>query len=176
MTDADRLAALRAEFLRFLTTDSETKDRRRREFNQAIFDAERGFAIFNGTDLDMVMSKFDKAAAGVTLDPRPHVADVECAVCGKPSIGSFDLCGDHGRYGGVDLVPRDDDRWYDVARPAPDKALREAALRWRDAEDALQRAAEEATDDDRLTGAWKMAGAEYGRAKMALRAALEAER
>ena len=36
-------------------------DRRRKEFNQAIFNKERGFACFNGTDLDMVMDKFDKA-------------------------------------------------------------------------------------------------------------------
>ena len=53
---------LRAEFLRMLTVDSKTKDRRRREFNQAIFNAEEGWAVFNGTDLDMVMDKFDMAA------------------------------------------------------------------------------------------------------------------
>lgn len=52
---------LRAEFLGLLTVDSETKDARRREFNQAIFDADRGYAIWTGTDLDMVMSRFDKA-------------------------------------------------------------------------------------------------------------------
>jgi hypothetical protein len=58
MADRDRL---REEFLRLLTEDSETKDRRRREFNQAIFDAERGYACFNDTDLGMVMEKFDRA-------------------------------------------------------------------------------------------------------------------
>ena len=52
---------LRLEFVRLLTEDSETHDRRRKEFNQAIFDAERGFACFNGTDLGMVMDKFEKA-------------------------------------------------------------------------------------------------------------------
>lgn len=52
---------IREEFVRLLTEDSETKDGRRREFNQAIFDKERGYAIWTGTDLDMVMSKFDKA-------------------------------------------------------------------------------------------------------------------
>lgn len=52
---------LREEFLKGLTVDSETRDRRRKEFNQAIFDAERGYAIFNGTDLGMVMEKFDQA-------------------------------------------------------------------------------------------------------------------
>lgn len=35
--------------------------RLRRDFNQAIFDAEGGWAVFNGTTLSMVMSKFDKA-------------------------------------------------------------------------------------------------------------------
>lgn len=54
-------ARFREEFLRLLTTDSETKDRRRAAFNQAIFDAERGYAVFSGTDLGMVMDKFDKA-------------------------------------------------------------------------------------------------------------------
>ena len=52
---------LRKRFLKFLTEDSETKDRRMKEFNQAIFNKEKGYAIFHGTDLDMVMDKFDKA-------------------------------------------------------------------------------------------------------------------
>lgn len=56
---------LRSEFLRFLTVDSETQDRRRKEFNQAIFDAEEGWAVFHGTDLDMVLDKFDKALKAV---------------------------------------------------------------------------------------------------------------
>jgi len=54
-------AELRAEFLHLLTTDSRTTDQRRREFNQAIFDAELGYAIWHDTDLAMVMGKFDKA-------------------------------------------------------------------------------------------------------------------
>ena len=62
MIDAERL---HDKFLRLLTTDSETKDRRRREFNQAIFDADEGWAVFNGTDLDMVMVKFNKAVREV---------------------------------------------------------------------------------------------------------------
>ncbi len=53
---------LRAEFLRLLTQDSDTKDRRRRDFNQAIFNAEQGWAVWSSTDLDMVMERFDKAA------------------------------------------------------------------------------------------------------------------
>ena len=52
---------LRALFLKYLTIDSETKDARRREFNQSIFDEKEGWAVFTGTDLDMVMEKFDKA-------------------------------------------------------------------------------------------------------------------
>lgn len=56
---------LRDEFLRLLTTDSETNDRRRREFNYAIFDPDQGYAIYHGTDLEMVMEKFDKALKNV---------------------------------------------------------------------------------------------------------------
>ena len=52
---------LREEFIRCLTVDSETRDGRRKDFNQAIFDAERGYAVFNGTDLGMVLAKYDKA-------------------------------------------------------------------------------------------------------------------
>lgn len=64
--------ALRTEFLRLLTTDSETQDARRREFNQAIFDAEKGFAIWTSTDLDMVMTKFDTAVKNCKGHPHPH--------------------------------------------------------------------------------------------------------
>lgn len=52
---------LREEFIRVMTVDSETRDHRRKEFNQAIFDEERGYAAFNGTDLGMVLAKFDQA-------------------------------------------------------------------------------------------------------------------
>lgn len=62
MTDTD---ALRTEFLRMLTVDGGTTDARRREFNQAIFDPVEGRAVFTGTDLDMVMAKFDKAVANM---------------------------------------------------------------------------------------------------------------
>ena len=41
--DAERL---RAEFVRLLTVDSEHHDRRRKDFNQAIFNAEQGFAVW----------------------------------------------------------------------------------------------------------------------------------
>ena len=63
MTGIDR-AALRDEFQRLLTTDSETKDARRRDFNQAIFSSE-GWAVWSKTTLDMVMRKFDKAVRNV---------------------------------------------------------------------------------------------------------------
>ena len=51
---------IRKTFIHYLTFDSETHDARRKEFNQAIFDAKEGWAVFNRTDLDMVMEKFDK--------------------------------------------------------------------------------------------------------------------
>ena len=59
------MSELRQLFLKYLTEDSETQDARRKEFNQAIFDREEGWAVFNGTDLDMVMEKFDKAVKEV---------------------------------------------------------------------------------------------------------------
>ncbi len=52
---------LRQLFLKYLTIDSEIKDARRKEFNQAIFDEKEGWAVFNGTNLDMVMERYDKA-------------------------------------------------------------------------------------------------------------------
>ena len=48
---------LRKAFVKRLTVDSPHHDARRKDFNQAIFDAEEGFACFNGTDLE----KFDAA-------------------------------------------------------------------------------------------------------------------
>lgn len=44
---------LREEFMWYLTNDG--------VFNQAIFELATGEQIFTGTDLDMVMEKFDKA-------------------------------------------------------------------------------------------------------------------
>ena len=61
---------LRAIFLRLLTHDSDTLDRRSRDFNQAIFDAKSGWSVFNETDLGMVMDKFDRAV-------RAYAADTE---------------------------------------------------------------------------------------------------
>ena len=55
------LKLLRELFLNYLTRDSETQDARKKEYNQAIFNKDEGWQVFNGTDLDMVMVKFDKA-------------------------------------------------------------------------------------------------------------------
>jgi hypothetical protein len=62
MTDAE---ALRTEFLRLLTENSITTDRRRKDYNQAIFDPREGWAVFTNTSLDMVMAKFDRATRNV---------------------------------------------------------------------------------------------------------------
>jgi len=58
--DSDRIARLRDEFVRLLTTDSPCQDARRRDFNQAVFMAD-GQAVWSATDLGMVMRAFDKA-------------------------------------------------------------------------------------------------------------------
>ena len=57
----ETLKRVKQLFLGYLTVDSETNDRRRKEFNQAIFSGKEGYAVFNGTDLGMVMEKFDMA-------------------------------------------------------------------------------------------------------------------
>lgn len=61
---------LRAEFLRLLTEDGPTNDRRRKGYNQAIFIPEDevglgGAAVWDRTTLDMVMDKFDRAVRQV---------------------------------------------------------------------------------------------------------------
>lgn len=57
-------AVLRAEFVRLLTEDGPTRDKRRKDWNQAIFLPD-GPAVFNGTDLAMVLQTFDKAVKAV---------------------------------------------------------------------------------------------------------------
>lgn len=59
---------LRKEFVRLMTVDGTTHDRRRRDYNQAIFDPDQGWAVFVDTDLFMVLDKFD--AAVKSLDRR----------------------------------------------------------------------------------------------------------
>ena len=53
----------REAFLRLLTEDGDTHDRRRKTYNQAIFrpEAEGGRSIWSSTDLDMVLDKYDRA-------------------------------------------------------------------------------------------------------------------
>ena len=61
MTD---FAKFRVLFIRRMTEDSETQDRRRRDYNQAIFhycDDGSTFAVWNDTDMDMVLKCFDDA-------------------------------------------------------------------------------------------------------------------
>ena len=52
----------------------------------------------------------------VTPDGDVYLA--ECAVCGKPSNGTYALCADHGRYGGVELETiltfAPTDQWRDL--------------------------------------------------------------
>lgn len=57
---------LRKAFIKRLTVDSPHHEARRKDFNQAIFDADKGFACFNGMDLDMVLEKFDAAVRDLT--------------------------------------------------------------------------------------------------------------
>jgi len=63
---------LRDVFLHLLTVDGPTTDRRRREFNQAIFASEEagGWEVFCRTDLWMVMRAFDKAVKFVEKEER----------------------------------------------------------------------------------------------------------
>ena len=68
------LSAMRKLFLRRLTVDSEHRDRRRKDYNQAIFLSEDakycpGAACWTEMTLDMVMDKFDAAV-------RDYVAGV----------------------------------------------------------------------------------------------------
>lgn len=71
----NRIDDLRAAFLKRLTQDSETKDARRRDFNQAIFMTdERGIfdgkAVWDDTTLDMVMGAFDRAVKDLARMPE----------------------------------------------------------------------------------------------------------
>ena len=60
MIQPAEVEGLRAEFLRLLTEDSATGDRRRKDFNRAIF-MENGLSIWSQTTLDMVIYAFDRA-------------------------------------------------------------------------------------------------------------------
>lgn len=60
----DTVTRLRAEFVRLLTTDSPHKDRRRRDFNQAVF-MSGGEPVWDETTLDMITDRFDRAARNI---------------------------------------------------------------------------------------------------------------
>ena len=70
------LGEFRELFIKRMTVDSEHHDARRRDFNQAIFgyrDDGSTYAVFNGTDMDMVLRCFDDAVK----DWRKSFCDVE---------------------------------------------------------------------------------------------------
>lgn len=60
----DAVTRLRAEFVRLLTTDSPHTDRRKRDFNQAVFMAD-GKPVWTETTLDMITDRFDRAARNI---------------------------------------------------------------------------------------------------------------
>ena len=53
----------REAFLRLLTVDGDTHDRRRKTYNQAIFmpESEGGRAVWSSTELYMVLDTYDRA-------------------------------------------------------------------------------------------------------------------
>lgn len=64
------MTTLRDEFLRLLTVDSETSDRRRKDYNQALFMVSPdpyfdGKQAWTSIDLGMIMEKFDKAQRNI---------------------------------------------------------------------------------------------------------------
>lgn len=67
---------LRECFIKRMTVDSETNDRRRKDYNQAIFfdnGAEEHKQVFYDTTMEMVLYCFDNAVK----DWRKHFCDVE---------------------------------------------------------------------------------------------------
>lgn len=79
ITDGKKvIEELRQLFIKRMTVDSDTRDRRRKDFNQAIFhyeDDEYGqtYPVYNGMDMDMVLKCFDDAAK----DWRKSFCDVK---------------------------------------------------------------------------------------------------
>lgn len=69
-------AELRELFIKRMTVDSDHNDRRRKDFNQAIFgynDDGSTYAVWSETDMDMVLQCFDDAVK----DWRKSWCDVE---------------------------------------------------------------------------------------------------
>lgn len=59
------VSRLRELFIKRMTEDSETQDRRRKDYNQAIFDFRDDgstYQVFVDTDMEMVLRCFDDAA------------------------------------------------------------------------------------------------------------------
>lgn len=72
----EQIDYLRDCFIKRMTVDSETQDRRRKDYNQAIFcDYGNGEyeQVFNGTTMEMVLDCFDNAIK----DWNRHFRDVE---------------------------------------------------------------------------------------------------
>ena len=58
----------------FLTHDIAT-DRRKRLYNQGIFDEVEGFANYQGTDVEMVLYAFDMAAKAIKLHVETDIIE-----------------------------------------------------------------------------------------------------
>lgn len=73
MNETSKFSELRELFIRRMTEDSETKDARRKDFNQAIFGVRPDgstYQCFNGTDMQMVLQCFDDAVQDLVNAPR----------------------------------------------------------------------------------------------------------
>lgn len=68
MADPAILHELRTRFVELMTVDGDTTDRRRKGYNQAIFNPQSGTPIWVPTDgyLWMVLEKFDRAVKEVS--------------------------------------------------------------------------------------------------------------
>lgn len=74
--EKERVDALRELFIKRMTVDSESQDKRRRDYNQAIFGLKAdgsSYPIWNYIDIDMVLQCFDNAVK----DLRRTWCDVE---------------------------------------------------------------------------------------------------
>lgn len=68
------LAKIRELFIQRMTVDSDHHDRRRRDFNRAIFGLNPDgstYQCFTGTDMDMVLKCWDDAVRDYLTDRKP---------------------------------------------------------------------------------------------------------
>lgn len=75
MTPIEARAVLREEFVRLLTENGPTTDRRRRDFNQALFFPEDdpqfpGRPVWDRIDLYMVLNAYDQAIKNLNKENR----------------------------------------------------------------------------------------------------------